>query len=290
LQLLKRPGRIVGGQILLHQRDGSVTDLAKLAPNSSAMRDVRGRQISMIFQEPMTSLSPVHTVGDQIAETMRLHLPMTKAQAKDKAIRLLDRVGIPKPETRYHTYPFQLSGGMRQRVMIAMALSCGADLLIADEPTTALDVTTQANILELIREVQDEFGIAVMLITHDLGVVAEVGDDAVVMYLGKAVEQSDVETLFEAPKHPYTRALLRSIPHLDAKPGQRLAQIDGMVPNPLRRPPGCPFNTRCSEVVGSVCQAEVPSLLSVGPDHEVRCHQYDERYARMWHAHDPEAV
>jgi peptide/nickel transport system ATP-binding protein len=282
LQLLRRPGRIVGGEIVLHRRDGSTVDIVKLAPSSRRMRDVRGREISMIFQEPMTSLSPVHPIGDQIAEMIRLHTSLTKAQCREKTIRLLGRVGIPKPEDRYGTYPFQLSGGMRQRVMIAMALSCEPALLIADEPTTALDVTTQANILELIREVQDEFGIAVMLITHDLGVVAEVADEVAVMYLGKAVETADVRSLFRSPKHPYTQALLQSIPKLDAPRGQRLPQIEGMVPNPLDRPEGCPFNTRCPQVREGICDAEMPRLLPVGPGRQARCFAYDERYAQAF--------
>jgi peptide/nickel transport system ATP-binding protein len=177
---------------------------------------------------------------------------------------------------------------MRQRVMIAMALSCEPALLIADEPTTALDVTTQANILELFRELQDEFGIAVMLITHDLGVVAEVADDVVVMYLGKAVETADVRSLFRDPKHPYTLALLQSIPPLDAPRGQRLAQIEGMVPNPLDRPDGCPFSTRCPRLIEGICDAELPRLLSVAPNQRARCFQYDDRYAAAWAPHDVE--
>ena len=286
LQLLRPPGRIVSGEILFHHPDGKVVDLAAVPANSAEMRGVRGRHISMIFQEPMTSLSPVHTIGDQLTETIRLHLPVTKEQAKQQAIALLGRVGIPKPEMRFSSYPFQLSGGMRQRVMIAIALSCRPDLLIADEPTTALDVTTQANILELIKELQEEFGIAVMLITHDLGVVAEVADEVAVMYLGRVVERADVYTLFEAPKHPYTRALLRSVPQLGRTRGQRLASIEGMVPNPFERPSGCPFHTRCPDVIHGICDRIEPPLVNLPDGSEARCLQYDPEYALMWAAPD----
>ena len=206
------------------------------------MRDIRGKEISMIFQEPMTSLSPVHTIGDQIMENVLLHLPMDKEEARDRTVEELARVGIPNPGQRVDAYPFQLSGGMRQRAMIAMALSCNPSLLIADEPTTALDVTTQAQILELMRGLQDELGMAIMFITHDLGVVAEMADDVAVMYLGIVAERGDVDSIFHDPKHPYTRALLRSIPRMGrSKANQRLDSIRGMVPHPYNRPTGLPL-------------------------------------------------
>ncbi|MCB0071385.1 MAG: ABC transporter ATP-binding protein [Caldilineaceae bacterium] len=221
LQIVDKPGLIVEGSIRYHRRrDGGseeVVDLAQLDPYGPEMRDIRGKEISMIFQEPMTSLSPVHTIGKQITETIRLHMPLSKQEAKARAIELLRRVGIPQPDKRIDDYPFQLSGGMRQRAMIAMALSCNPSLVIADEPTTAVDVTTQAQILELMAELQEEYGMAIMLITHDLGVVAETADDVVVMYLGTVAERGSVEQIFFEPKHPYTKALLRSIPAAGAQ-------------------------------------------------------------------------
>src|SRR5918997_3171864 len=240
LQLVDRPGRIVEGEILLSHDpraehngkaggriDGGATatetrqvlDLASLNPKSKAMRDIRGKEISMIFQEPMTSLSPVHTIGEQITENILLHLPMNKQEARDRAVEELGRVGLPNPESRVDAYPFQLSGGMRQRAMIAMALSCTPSLLIADEPTTALDVTTQAQILDLMRELQNDIGTSIMFITHDLGVIAEMTTRVVVMYLGKVVESADVDTLFHDPHHPYTRALINSVPRLGMTTG-----------------------------------------------------------------------
>ncbi|MDB5530705.1 MAG: dipeptide/oligopeptide/nickel transporter ATP-binding protein [Devosia sp.] len=281
LQLLKKPGRIAGGEILFHHKNGRVVDLAKLKANSEEMRQIRGGHIAMIFQEPMTSMSPVHTIGDQVSEMILLHEKVSKAEAKARTIRLFGRVGIPDPEARYDIYPFMLSGGMRQRVMIAMALSCNPELLIADEPTTALDVTMQANVLGLMQEVQKEFGISIMLITHDFGVVAEVADDVSVMYLGRTVEQGEVHDIFRAPKHPYTRALLNSIPKLDAIPGHRLTQIEGMVPSPFNRPSGCPFQSRCPDRIADPCARECPELLDAGTS-RARCYQYDPAYAALW--------
>jgi peptide/nickel transport system ATP-binding protein len=286
LQLLKRPGRIVKGEILFHHQNGRVVDLATLAPNSHEMRAIRGRYISMIFQEPMTSMSPVHTIGDQVSEMILLHEKVTKGEARRRAIKLLGQVGIPDPETRFDAYPFMLSGGMRQRVMIAMALSCNPDLLIADEPTTALDVTMQANVLELMREVQKQFGISIMLITHDFGVVAEIADDVTVMYLGKTVEQGEVHDLFHRPRHPYTRALMQSIPKIDSVPGARLTQIQGMVPSPYHRPSGCPFQTRCPEMIANPCAVELPALMDTGKG-RARCHQFDPAYAGLWQQSQP---
>ena len=281
LQLLKKPGRIASGEVLFHHQNGRVVDLARLKPNSQEMRAIRGRHIAMIFQEPMTSMSPVHTIGDQVSEMILLHEKITRSEAKIRAIRMLGRVGIPNPEQRYDAYSFMLSGGMRQRVMIAMALSCNPDLLIADEPPTALDVPMQANVLSLMQEIQREFGISIMLITHDFGVVAEIADDVTVMYLGRTVEQGEVHDIFRAPKHPYTKALLNSVPRLDSIPGQRLRQIEGMVPSPFNRPEGCPFQTRCPDVREEPCAGACPDLLAAGA-RRARCYQYDPAYATLW--------
>ncbi|MEJ1160607.1 ABC transporter ATP-binding protein [Prosthecomicrobium sp. N25] len=276
LQIVDRPGRIVAGQILLHGADGTAVDIAALPPAGREIRAIRGARIAMIFQEPMTSLSPVHTIGNQIVETILLHQPVERAEAEARAIAMLKRVGIPNAADRLSAYPFQLSGGMRQRAMIALALSCEPELLIADEPTTALDVTTQATILDLMRDLQAEFGMAMMFITHDLGVVAEIADDVAVMYLGEVVEQAPVDALFHAPRHPYTRALLGSVPRLGGRRADglrgRLVSIRGMVPHPFARPDGCPFNTRCDVVIPGLCRQAHPGLTAVGPEHAARCH------------------
>jgi oligopeptide/dipeptide ABC transporter ATP-binding protein len=275
LQIVDKPGRIVEGSILFYRRrdDGSeeVMDLAKMDPYGRQLRDIRGKEISMIFQEPMTSLSPVHTIGKQIVEAIRLHMPLSKLEAKERAIELLRHVGIPQPDQRIDDYPFQLSGGMRQRAMIAMALSCNPSLLIADEPTTAVDVTTQAQILELMAALQEEYGMAIMLITHDLGVVAETADDVVVMYLGTVAEQGSVEQIFFEPKHPYTKALLRSIPTMTRRAQGRLDSIQGMVPDPFNRPEGCPFHTRCEEKIHGLCDRVSPPRVVLENGSEVRC-------------------
>jgi oligopeptide/dipeptide ABC transporter ATP-binding protein len=281
LQLLRKPGRIVSGEILWHHADGKIVDLAKLDPKGREMRAIRGKHISMIFQEPMSSMSPVHTIGDQISELILLHEKVSRPVARERTLRLLSRVSIPRPELRFGAYPFMLSGGMLQRVMIAMALSCNPDLLIADEPTTALDVTTQAYMLDLMREIQAEFGISIILITHDLGVVAEIADDVTVMYLGRTMEQAGAFDLFERPRHPYTRALLGSIPRLDLPRGGRLTQIHGMIPNPLARPPGRPFQSRCPDRITGICDIEAPPLLVDGAG-SVRCYQYDPDHAGAW--------
>jgi peptide/nickel transport system ATP-binding protein len=222
----------------------------------------------------MTSLNPTMTIGKQIAEGVLLHRDASKAQARQRALEVLTLVDMPRPAERLDQYPHELSGGLRQRVMIAMALVCEPKLLIADEPTTALDVTTQANILELIKRLQAEFDMAVMFITHDLGVVAEVADEVAVMYLGRVVERAGVDEIFDNPQHPYTQALLRSIPRLGARKahGERLNAIAGMVPHPLDRPPGCPFNTRCAEAVAGLCDRTDPELLEFSSDHLVACH------------------
>jgi oligopeptide/dipeptide ABC transporter ATP-binding protein len=244
------------------------------------MRAIRGNEISMIFQEPVASLSPMYPVGHQLVEAIRLHLPMSKKEARDHAISLLRRVGIPRPEQRVDSYSFQLSGGMCQRVMIAMALACGPTLLIADEPTTALDVTTQARILDLLRDLQAQTHMAVLFITHDLGVVAELADEVVVMYLGTVVERGGVDEIFHDAKHPYTQALLSSIPAV-GRGTERLHTIRGMVPHPSQRPAGCPFHPRCDHAVAGLCDTADPPTVTLRPGRTVRCVLYDETGATV---------
>jgi oligopeptide/dipeptide ABC transporter ATP-binding protein len=275
LQIVDAPGRIVAGQILMKRSDATV-DLAALDPRGEEIRSIRGSEIAMIFQEPMSSLSALHTIGDQITEAIQLHTPMSNADACARAVELLGHVGIPKAESRLDTYPFQLSGGMRQRAMIAMALSCNPGLLIADEPTTALDVTTQATILDLLQGLQQEHGMAVLFITHDLGVVAEIADEVVVMYLGQVAESGPVDAIFHDPRHPYTQALLESIPRLATKRIPRLASIRGMVPHPFRRPAGCPFHPRCDRAIAGACNVLDPPVERAGEGHAVRCLLYSD--------------
>jgi oligopeptide/dipeptide ABC transporter ATP-binding protein len=256
------PGRIVSGQIIF---DGQ--DLVNMP--EAARRRIRGNRISMIFQEPMTSLNPVYTVGMQLAEPIRLHRRLSRAQAGVEAVEALRRVGIPAPEQRVKEYPHQLSGGMRQRVMIAMALTCHPELLIADEPTTALDVTVQAQILELLKNLKRDIGMAMLIITHDLGVIAEMAERVIVMYAGKIVEAGSVREIFKDPRHPYTQGLLSSIPRIDV-PLARLQSIDGVVPNPLHFPAGCRFNPRCRHRLAR-CAEQEPPILSFAPGRQVSC-------------------
>jgi peptide/nickel transport system ATP-binding protein len=277
LRIVEPPGRIVGGEILLSRpaANGQVTDLARLAPDSAEMRAIRGAEIGLIFQEPMSSLSPVHTIGSQLVEAIRLHQPVGQREARGQAEALLRQVGVPRAAGRLDEYSFQLSGGLRQRAMIAIALSCNPRLLIADEPTTALDVTTQAQILDLLRTMQAERGMAILLITHDLGVVAEMADDVVVMYLGQVVEHGPVDEIFHAPKHPYTRALLQSIPSVHAAPRVKLPTISGSVPHPYNRPAGCSFHPRCPQYMPGTCEAQSPRLTAAGERQAVRCFLYE---------------
>jgi len=280
LRILDRPGRIVSGEILLRRGggDGSrdVVDLAGLDPDGVTMRTIRGGEIALVFQEPMTSFSPVHTIGNQLIEAIRLHRIVSKRAAREIAIDLLRQVGIPLPEQRIDAFAFQLSGGLRQRAMIAMALSCRPNLLIADEPTTALDVTTQAQILDLMRTLQRDLGMAIMLITHDLGVIADMADHVVVMYLGQVVESAPVDDIFHAPKHPYTQALLQSIPRMQTTTRERLASIMGTVPHPYARPSGCPFHPRCASFMAGVCDRREPTLQMVDANHGVSCFLHGE--------------
>jgi peptide/nickel transport system ATP-binding protein len=238
------------------------------------MRAIRGGEIGLIFQEPMTSFSPVHTVGAQIVEAVLLHADVSKQEARRRGIEALRSVGIPKPERRIDEYSFELSGGLRQRAMIAVALSCNPRLLIADEPTTALDVTTQAQILDLLRKIQQERQMAIMLITHNLGVVAEMADDVVVMYLGRVVEEGPVDAIFHDPKHPYTKALLQSIPSIESAPRVKLPTITGSIPHPFNRPPGCPFHPRCTSFQPGRCDKDEPQLTDAGERRKVSCFLY----------------
>jgi oligopeptide/dipeptide ABC transporter ATP-binding protein len=263
------PGKIVNGRILFDGRD-------LLAIPMDEMRSIRGKRISMIFQEPMSSLNPVYTVGDQIGEMFSLHQGSSKRESLEQAVEMLRKVQIPAPERRVHEYPHQLSGGMRQRAMIAMALACNPEILIADEPTTALDVTVQAQILNLMMQLRRDYETAIIMITHDLGVIAETASRVVVMYAGKVAEEAATGVIFEDPKHPYTRGLLRSIPKLGERShgqGTRLSEIPGMVPGLLDLPGGCTFHPRCPEVMG-ICREQMPDLFALGQGHLVRCWLY----------------
>ena len=287
LRIVPSPGKILQGEILYYrhakngtQGDEEIIDLTRLDPQGQEIRAIRGGEIALIFQEPMTSLSMVHTIGNQIEEVIRLHQKVDHREAKRRATEMLARVGMPQPDKNIDEYPFRLSGGMRQRAMIAMALSCRPNLLIADEPTTALDVTTEAQILELMKELQAELGMAIMFITHDLGVVAEMADDVVVMYLGRVVESAPVVPLFHDPHHPYTQALLRSIPNIKEKTRVRLEAISGSVPDPYTMVPGCPFHPRCGRFMAGVCDTVEPPPIQVTPGHWVNCHLYAQERAR----------
>jgi oligopeptide/dipeptide ABC transporter ATP-binding protein len=273
MRLIARPGRIAGGEILFEDRN-------LLALSEAEMRAIRGDDIAMIFQDPMTSLNPVYTVGEQIAEAIRLHRKVSKREAWQQAIAGMRDVAIPAPEARAKSYPHELSGGMRQRVMIAMALACDPKLLIADEPTTALDVTIQAQILELLTQLREQRNLAILLITHDLGVVAETADRVAVMYAGQIIEEASARELFARPRHPYTEGLLRAVPRLDegaTEKRRRLQTIEGVVPNPLELPIGCRFAPRCEHAQPKCNAGEIP-LLQVGEEHWSRCVRVDEIY------------
>lgn len=281
MQALSRPGRIVAGEILYRRSSPDsdqeeVVDLTTFEPNGKDMRSIRGKEIGYVFQEPMTAFSPVHTVGNQLLETIRLHRKIDKEHAKKVAVELLRQVEVPLPEQRLDSYSWELSGGLRQRVMIAMVMAANPRILIADEPTTALDVTTQAQILDLMRNLQRQSGMAIILITHDLGVIAEMADYVAIMYLGKIVERAPVDDIFHAPKHPYTKALLQSIPKVETKSAKELATITGTVPHAYNRPEGCLFHPRCPEFMTGTCDGRVPELLPVSTDHDVSCFLYND--------------
>jgi oligopeptide/dipeptide ABC transporter ATP-binding protein len=272
------PGREVGGKITLHMRGegniDNVVNVLELPANGRRMRSIRGKKIAMIFQEPMTSFSPLHTIGNQIMEAYLLHVPnVTRKEAHERTEQMLGYVGIPNPHRLVDAYPHQFSGGMRQRAMIAMALVCGPSLLIGDEPTTALDVTIEAQILELIKRLQNDFGMALMYISHDLGVVGQVADEIMVMYMGMVMEHASTDGIFDDPMHPYTVALWRSIPTIEGKL-ERLRPISGSLPSPYATIPGCPFYSRCERSIPDVCDAAVPPLIEVKPGHKVRCVLY----------------
>jgi len=279
LRIVEPPGRITQGKILLQRfngKDGDTVDLATLDPNGKEMRDIRGRQIALIPQEPMSSFSPVHTIGDQIMEAIMLHQAVSKKEARRIAGQLLRDVGVPMPEQRLDEYSWQLSGGLRQRAIIAMALSCNPLLLIADEPTTAVDVTTQAQVLRLLRNLQLQRNAAIIFITHDLGVIAQMADYVTVMYLGLVVEQAPVDDIFHNSKHPYTQALLESIPTVNMTPRMNLPTISGSIPHPFNKPKGCPFHPRCAKAIPGKCNARTPKLKPISDKQAVSCFLYPE--------------
>jgi peptide/nickel transport system ATP-binding protein len=279
LQLVDPPGRIAAGEMLFRRAGGEAVDLARLDPRGREIREIRGAEIALIPQEPMASFSPVHTVGEQIVEAIRLHArqwrpeggAVSRADARAIVVDLFRDVGISMPEQRLDSYSWQLSGGLRQRAMIAMALSCKPRLLIADEPTTAIDVTTQAQVLALLRDLQKRHGTAIVFITHDLGVIAQMASHVVVMYLGRVMEEGPVDAIFHAPRHPYTRALLRSMPGMRGETRVALPTISGTLPHPFNRPTGCPFHPRCEEAIAGRCQARVPVPRPVGGGQSASC-------------------
>ncbi len=283
LRIVPKPGKTIEGAVTLYRQSGAngstmydEVKLTSLSETGAEMRGIRGCEIALVPQEPMASLSPVHTIGNQIMEAILLHQKVSKAQARAQAIDMLDLVGFPQPKERVDSYPYQLSGGLRQRAVIAMALCCHPSLLIADEPTTALDVTTEAQILRLMRQLQQELGMAIMYITHNLGVVAQMTEDVIVMYMGKVVEQANVDTIFHNAKHPYTQALLRSIPRLGQKTAERrrLESIRGTVPDPYSLPQGCSFHPRCNKRIRGLCDVQEPPYVTINSEHKARCHLY----------------
>lgn len=300
MNMVPKPGKVAKGEILYHRKDKrtgeiKVVDLTKVHPDGEIIRQIRGGEIGMIFQEPMSSLTPVYTagahineavslhrlmpikkVGDQMSESIRAHRKISKDEAHDLAVEMLHKVGIPKPAERVNSYPHQLSGGQRQRVMIAIALSCQPEMLIADEPTTALDVSIEAQILDVMRDLQKSVNMSIMFITHNLGVIAEMANEIVVMYMGKQVERAKTVDLFYNAKHPYTQALLKSIPRIGGRQGERLASIEGMVPDPFHLPTGCVFHPRCPMFMPGKCDRIAPKMTSVGENHSVSCLLYEE--------------
>ncbi len=270
LQIVGSGSRIVDGEILF-SREQQPVDLVQYGATSEELRQIRGASISMIFQEPSSAFSPVYTIGKQIAEALTCHRKVSASEARSRVVELLRTVGIPMPEQRFDAYPFELSGGMRQRAMIAMALICNPTILIADEPTTALDVTIQAQILDLMKRLQHDLGMSIMIITHNMAVIAEMADTVAVLYLGKVVESAPVWDLFDNPQHPYTQALLRSIPMVEGEVQERLESIEGGVPDPYHLPAGCRFHPRCKHFMQGVCDQQEPAPVRVTPEHIVSC-------------------
>jgi peptide/nickel transport system ATP-binding protein len=275
LRIVEEPGKIVAGEIKV-RRSGTedMIDLATLPARGRRMRAIRGGEIALIPQEPMAAFSPVHTIGNQLIEAVRLHQQVSKRQAHQIAVQRLSEVGVPNPGQAMEVYSWQLSGGLRQRAMIAMALTCNPALLIADEPTTAIDVTTQAQVLNLLRRLQQQHGMAIIFITHDLGVIAQLADFVVVMYLGKVVESGPVDAIFHHPKHPYTEALLKSIPTVHTRSRSRLPTIEGSIPHPFNRPKGCPFYQRCPDLIPDLCDRQQPALLAINEQQIASCFKY----------------
>ncbi|MDG2191714.1 MAG: ABC transporter ATP-binding protein [Paracoccaceae bacterium] len=270
--IIQKPGKVVEGRIFFRPKQGeNLVDLRSYDSRGEEMRNIRGNEIALIPQEPMAALSPVHTIGNQLVEAIRLHRNISKKQAEKVAVERMRQVGVPSPEERMDVYSWQLSGGLRQRVMIAMALMCDPRLLIADEPTTAIDVTTQAQVLSLLRELQSAQGLAMIFITHDLGVVAQIADYVVVMYLGKVVEQGPVDDIFHSPCHPYTKALLASIPTIHTPAREELPTIGGSLPHPFNRPTGCPFYPRCTAFIPGTCDKTPPTVTHISAKHSVSC-------------------
>jgi peptide/nickel transport system ATP-binding protein len=285
LRIIEKPGQIVEGEILFasqtqngDKEDGRAdrVDLVTLKATGKEMRSIRGGEIALIPQEPMAAFSPIHSIGNQLTEAILLHQPVSKQEAHDIAVELLREVGVPSPKQRMNAYSWELSGGLRQRAMIAMALSCNPKLLIADEPTTAIDVTTQAQVLNLLRELQQQHDTSVIFITHDLGVIAQIADYVVVMYLGRVMETGPVDDIFHAPKHPYTKALLKSIPTIHSVSRSKLPTIEGSIPHPFNRPAGCPFYPRCSEFMADTCDRRTPSLQPVNDRQSASCFLYHD--------------
>ncbi|RPJ36285.1 MAG: ABC transporter ATP-binding protein [Chloroflexi bacterium] len=276
MRIIPTPGRIDQGEILLNRPDGRTVDIARLSATSAEIREIRGKEVAMIFQEPMNSFSPLYTIGNQLTEAILLHQKIDKKAARELAIKMLEKVGIPNASRRIDNYPFEFSGGMRQRAMIAQALSNNPSLLVADEPTTALDVTIQAQILQLMRNLQKETNTSIIFITHNLGVVAQIASRIAIMYLGQVVEEGTVRDIFNNPKHPYTSNLLRAVPTIGKTTGKRLISIQGSVPSPFERPAGCPFHPRCDQAIAGKCNEQRPEMVRIGERHNVRCLLYNE--------------
>ncbi len=280
MRIIPPPGKIQNGEIIFHTSEGNTYDLAKIDSRGKEIRKIRGKEIAMIFQEPMSSFSPIYTVGNQIIESILLHQKISKQAAREHAIEMLDRVGINDPSHRIDSYPFEMSGGMRQRAMIAMAMANNPSLLLADEPTTALDVTIQSQILTMMKKLQQQTGTSILFITHNLGVIAQIADRIAIMYLGKVVETGTVQDIFHHPTHPYTINLLKAIPTIGKTSGKRLVSIQGNIPSPYEWPTGCSFHPRCERKIAGKCDVLEPQTYTVQPNQQVRCFLYEDKSTR----------